>query len=112
MLVLNKIIQSQCSEQLHFELTAPFRTASFAPNKQNFMNYRFTPLPYLAQLHRVTLTEIFCPSGSKWQQFHQDSLQELVLNEDEKKLLTKEGVNLPSKLPLSKVQDIHLHARM
>lgn len=33
----------------------------------------------------------------------QNTLQELVLNDDEKKLLAKEGVNLSSKLPLSKV---------
>ncbi|XP_026231080.1 cyclic AMP-responsive element-binding protein 3-like protein 3-A [Anabas testudineus] len=43
--------------------------------------------------------------GQKSQQFPQDALQELLLNEDEKKLLTKEGVNLPSKLPLSKFEE-------
>ncbi|XP_029971260.1 cyclic AMP-responsive element-binding protein 3-like protein 3-A [Salarias fasciatus] len=35
----------------------------------------------------------------------QHALQELVLNEDEKKLLAKEGVNLPSKFPLSKFEE-------
>ncbi|XP_077369166.1 cyclic AMP-responsive element-binding protein 3-like protein 3-A [Festucalex cinctus] len=35
----------------------------------------------------------------------QHPLQELVLNEDEKKLLAKEGVNLPSELPLSKCEE-------
>ncbi|XP_027140608.1 cyclic AMP-responsive element-binding protein 3-like protein 3-A isoform X2 [Larimichthys crocea] len=39
------------------------------------------------------------------QQIHHHSLQELVLNEDEKKLLAKEGVNLSSKLPLSKFEE-------
>ncbi|KAG8014091.1 Cyclic AMP-responsive element-binding protein 3-like protein 3-A [Nibea albiflora] len=39
------------------------------------------------------------------QQIPHHSLQELVLNEDEKKLLAKEGVNLPSKLPLSKFEE-------
>ncbi|KAL4608072.1 cyclic AMP-responsive element-binding protein 3-like protein 3-B [Arapaima gigas] len=35
----------------------------------------------------------------------QQPLQELVLNEDEKKLLAKEGVSLPSKLPLTKMEE-------
>lgn len=43
--------------------------------------------------------------GQTSQQIPQHSLQELVLNEDEKKLLAKEGVNLPSKLPLSKFEE-------
>lgn len=33
----------------------------------------------------------------------QQSVQELVLNDDEKKLLAKEGVLLPNQLPLTKV---------
>ncbi|XP_020489780.2 cyclic AMP-responsive element-binding protein 3-like protein 3-B isoform X1 [Labrus bergylta] len=41
----------------------------------------------------------------KSQQIPQNSLQELVLNEDEKRLLVKEGVNLSSKLPLSKFEE-------
>ncbi|KAM9845075.1 cyclic AMP-responsive element-binding protein 3-like protein 3-B [Aulostomus maculatus] len=43
--------------------------------------------------------------GQKVQRIPQHSLQELVLNEDEKKLLAKEGINLPSKLPLSKFEE-------
>ncbi|XP_072295393.1 cyclic AMP-responsive element-binding protein 3-like protein 3-A [Eucyclogobius newberryi] len=35
----------------------------------------------------------------------QHSIQELVLNEDEKKLLIKEGVTLPSQLPLTKYEE-------
>ncbi|XP_041647915.1 cyclic AMP-responsive element-binding protein 3-like protein 3-A [Cheilinus undulatus] len=35
----------------------------------------------------------------------QQSTQELVLNEDEKKLLAKEGVTLPSQLPLTKYEE-------
>ncbi|KAI1882958.1 hypothetical protein AGOR_G00240240 [Albula goreensis] len=39
------------------------------------------------------------------QQASQPSFQELVLNEDEKKLLAKEGVSLPSQLPLTKHEE-------
>ncbi|XP_062844119.1 cyclic AMP-responsive element-binding protein 3-like protein 3-B [Trichomycterus rosablanca] len=35
----------------------------------------------------------------------QNSLQELVLNDDEKRLLAKEGVSLPSQLPLTKHEE-------
>lgn len=43
--------------------------------------------------------------GQTARQSPQHSRQELVLNEDEKKLLAKEGVNLPSKFPLSKLEE-------
>ncbi|MED6283068.1 hypothetical protein CHARACLAT_004947 [Characodon lateralis] len=43
--------------------------------------------------------------GQNAQRISQHSLQELVLNEDEKKLLAKEGVDLPCKLPLSKFEE-------
>ncbi|RXM94291.1 Relaxin-3 receptor 1 [Acipenser ruthenus] len=41
-------------------------------------------------------------SDQQPQQQSQQPFQELVLNEDEKKLLAKEGVSLPSQLPLTK----------
>ncbi|TNM97792.1 hypothetical protein fugu_014038 [Takifugu bimaculatus] len=43
--------------------------------------------------------------GKTGQQIPQHSPQELILNEDEKKLLAKEGVKLPGKLPLSKLEE-------
>ncbi|CAK6952423.1 cyclic AMP-responsive element-binding protein 3-like protein 3-A [Scomber scombrus] len=43
--------------------------------------------------------------GQEAQRIPQHSLQEFVLNEDEKKLLAKEGVNIPTKLPLSKSEE-------
>ncbi|XP_008332017.1 cyclic AMP-responsive element-binding protein 3-like protein 3-B isoform X2 [Cynoglossus semilaevis] len=43
--------------------------------------------------------------GQKTQQISQHPLPELELDEDEKILLAKEGVKLPSKLPLSKFEE-------
>ncbi|XP_068427768.1 cyclic AMP-responsive element-binding protein 3-like protein 3-B [Clinocottus analis] len=54
----------------------------------------------------LTVKDLLLSSlGHKAQRIPQHSLQELVLNEDEKKLLVKEGVNLPNKLPLSKFEE-------
>ncbi|XP_030639855.1 cyclic AMP-responsive element-binding protein 3-like protein 3-A [Chanos chanos] len=39
------------------------------------------------------------------QQVSQQNYQELILNEDEKKLLAKEGVTLPTQLPLTKYEE-------
>ncbi|XP_047444552.1 cyclic AMP-responsive element-binding protein 3-like protein 3-B isoform X2 [Mugil cephalus] len=56
--------------------------------------------------HSLSVKDLLLSNvGQKAQQDPQLSLQELVLNEDEKKLLAKEGVNLPSKLPLSKFEE-------
>ncbi|XP_028448365.1 cyclic AMP-responsive element-binding protein 3-like protein 3-A [Perca flavescens] len=60
----------------------------------------------LSSSQPLTVKDLLLSSpGQTAQRFPQNSLQELVLNEDEKKLLAKEGVNLPSKLPLSKFEE-------
>ncbi|KAK2822277.1 hypothetical protein Q5P01_022342 [Channa striata] len=72
------------------------------------MAYYLTTNQGSSLLSKQTLTVkdlLLSNLGEKSQRFPQDSLQELVLNEDEKKLLTKEGVNLPSKMPLSKFEE-------
>ncbi|KAM8849959.1 cyclic AMP-responsive element-binding protein 3-like protein 3-B isoform 2-T2 [Spinachia spinachia] len=54
----------------------------------------------------LTVKDLLLSSaGQTAQQIPQYSPEQLVLNEDEKKLLVKEGVNLPSKLPLSKFEE-------
>ncbi|XP_031710674.1 cyclic AMP-responsive element-binding protein 3-like protein 3-B isoform X3 [Anarrhichthys ocellatus] len=54
----------------------------------------------------LTVKDLLLSSpGQKAQRIPKHSSQELLLNEDEKKLLAKEGVNLPSKLPLSKFEE-------
>ncbi|XP_030608297.1 cyclic AMP-responsive element-binding protein 3-like protein 3-B [Archocentrus centrarchus] len=62
--------------------------------------------PLLPSSHSLTVKDLLLSNlGHKAQRIPQHSLQELVLNEDEKRLLAKEGVNLPSRLPLSKFED-------
>ncbi|XP_045908407.1 cyclic AMP-responsive element-binding protein 3-like protein 3-A [Micropterus dolomieu] len=58
----------------------------------------------LSSTQTLTVKDLLL-SNLRQTQIPQHSLQELVLNEDEKKLLAKEGVNLPSKLPLSKFEE-------
>ncbi|XP_042284973.1 cyclic AMP-responsive element-binding protein 3-like protein 3-A [Thunnus maccoyii] len=60
----------------------------------------------LSSSQTVTVKDLLLSNlGQKAQRVPQHSLQELVLDEDEKKLLAKEGVNLSTKLPLSKSEE-------
>ncbi|KAM6918954.1 cyclic AMP-responsive element-binding protein 3-like protein 3-A [Xenentodon cancila] len=60
----------------------------------------------LPSSHTLTVKDLLLTNqGQKARRIPQHSLQELNLNEDEKKLLAKEGINLPSKLPLSKFEE-------
>ncbi|XP_064184668.1 cyclic AMP-responsive element-binding protein 3-like protein 3-A isoform X2 [Anguilla rostrata] len=64
--------------------------------------------PSLLPEHAVPLTVkdlLLSSTADTSQQASQPSYQELILNEDEKKLLTKEGVSLPSQLPLTKHEE-------
>ncbi|KAM4556584.1 cyclic AMP-responsive element-binding protein 3-like protein 3-A [Fundulus diaphanus] len=62
--------------------------------------------PLLQPSCAITVKDLLLSNlGQNVQRISQRSLQELVLNEDEKKLLAKEGVNLPCKLPLSKFEE-------
>ncbi|XP_007899270.2 cyclic AMP-responsive element-binding protein 3-like protein 3-B isoform X4 [Callorhinchus milii] len=57
-------------------------------------------------LFPLTVKDLLLASTNEMQQQQQQQqLQELVLNEDEKKLLVKEGILLPSQLPLSKYEE-------
>ncbi|XP_037132450.1 cyclic AMP-responsive element-binding protein 3-like protein 3-A [Syngnathus acus] len=53
----------------------------------------------------LTVKDLLLSNLGQKQRIPQHPLQELVLNEDEKKLLAKEGINLPSELPLSKCEE-------
>ncbi|XP_008289715.1 cyclic AMP-responsive element-binding protein 3-like protein 3-A [Stegastes partitus] len=63
--------------------------------------------PLLPSSHMLTVKDLLLSNVGQnaSQRIPQHPLRELVLNEDEKKLLAKEGINLPSRLPLSKSEE-------
>ncbi|XP_039531675.1 cyclic AMP-responsive element-binding protein 3-like protein 3-A isoform X2 [Pimephales promelas] len=57
-------------------------------------------------VYQLTVKDLLLSNiGESTKPSDQQSQQELMLNEDEKKLLAKEGVNLPSQLPLNKYEE-------
>ncbi|KAJ8270064.1 hypothetical protein GJAV_G00109940 [Gymnothorax javanicus] len=68
-----------------------------------FMEETAAPQPERASL---TVKDLLLSGNTdSSQQASQLSYQELILNEDEKKLLAKEGVTLPGQLPLTKYEE-------
>ncbi|XP_030583610.1 cyclic AMP-responsive element-binding protein 3-like protein 3-A isoform X2 [Archocentrus centrarchus] len=62
--------------------------------------------PQLSSSFPLTVKDLLLSGTSEpTPQPSQKSIQELVLNEDEKKLLAKEGVTLPTQLPLTKYEE-------
>uniref|UniRef100_A0A9J8A890 cAMP responsive element binding protein 3-like 3b n=1 Tax=Cyprinus carpio carpio TaxID=630221 RepID=A0A9J8A890_CYPCA len=59
-----------------------------------------------ATVYQLTVKDLLLSNiGEASKPSTQQSQQELILNEDEKKLLAKEGVSLPSQLPLNKYEE-------
>ncbi|KAI4880615.1 hypothetical protein NFI96_021159 [Prochilodus magdalenae] len=62
--------------------------------------------PEAPSVYQLSVKDLLLSSvGEAPRQPCQNSLQELILNDDEKKLLAKEGVCLPSQLPLTKSEE-------
>ncbi|KAL0966410.1 hypothetical protein UPYG_G00294990 [Umbra pygmaea] len=60
--------------------------------------------PWLSSAHSLTIKDLLL-SGIRDPESSQHPLKELLLNEDEKKLLAKEGVQLPCQMPLTKLEE-------
>ncbi|MCI4390844.1 hypothetical protein PGIGA_G00127490 [Pangasianodon gigas] len=64
------------------------------------------PSPDASSVFQLSVKDLLLSNlGEPPKQPSQNLLQELVLNDDEKKLLAKEGVSLPSQLPLTKNEE-------
>ncbi|XP_036412165.1 cyclic AMP-responsive element-binding protein 3-like protein 3-B isoform X2 [Colossoma macropomum] len=62
--------------------------------------------PQTPSVYQLSVKDLLLSSvGEAPKQACQNSLQQLILNDDEKKLLAKEGVCLPSQLPLTKYEE-------
>lgn len=81
--------------------------ADLSPGAMGATAYpRAMPPPQMPLAFPLTVKDLLL-SGTPEppQQPSQQSVQELVLNDDEKKLLMKEGVSLPNQLPLTKHEE-------
>ncbi|KAM9440118.1 cyclic AMP-responsive element-binding protein 3-like protein 3-A [Clarias gariepinus] len=64
------------------------------------------PNPDASSVFQLSVKDLLLSNlGDTPKQSSENLLQELILNEDEKKLLAKEGVSLPSQFPLNKYEE-------
>ncbi|XP_041086475.1 cyclic AMP-responsive element-binding protein 3-like protein 3-B isoform X1 [Polyodon spathula] len=90
----------QATDMLEPDITIDLEGWDSSFLSQTGLGVRFETFP-------LTVKDLLLSNTSELQpqQQSQQPFQELVLNEDEKKLLAKEGVSLPSQLPLTKYEE-------